>query len=112
CTLWPISCCPLPFLWSGSTSHRAPRSFPTRRSSDLFGDHQAGAVGIQRGLQLLAGADRQRAARAEHGIERGAADLLADRALRDLDRKSTRLNSSHVKTSYAVFCLKEKMTRR
>src|SRR5690606_39503889 len=23
-----------------------------------------------------------------------------------LDRKSTRLNSSHVKTSYAVFCLK------
>src|SRR5690606_41907265 len=26
----------------------------------------------------------------------------------DQDRKSTRLNSSHVKTSYAVFCLKEK----
>src|SRR5690606_41752859 len=25
-----------------------------------------------------------------------------------LDRKSTRLNSSHVKTSYAVFCLKKK----
>src|SRR5690606_41807937 len=25
-----------------------------------------------------------------------------------LDRKSTRLNSSHVKISYAVFCLKEK----
>src|SRR5690606_39385010 len=24
------------------------------------------------------------------------------------DRKSTRLNSSHVKTSYAVFCLKQK----
>src|SRR5690606_41725367 len=24
-----------------------------------------------------------------------------------LDRKSTRLNSSHVKTSYAVFCLKK-----
>src|SRR5690606_41893362 len=24
------------------------------------------------------------------------------------DRKSTRLNSSHVKSSYAVFCLKEK----
>src|SRR5690606_40209883 len=28
------------------------------------------------------------------------------------DRKSTRLNSSHVKTSYAVFCLKKKSTRR
>src|SRR5215475_9874508 len=26
----------------------------------------------------------------------------------DLDRKSTRLNSSHVKISYAVFCLKKK----
>src|SRR5690606_39730418 len=26
----------------------------------------------------------------------------------ELDRKSTRLNSSHVKTSYAVFCLKKK----
>src|SRR5690606_41279577 len=27
---------------------------------------------------------------------------------RRLDRKSTRLNSSHVKISYAVFCLKKK----
>src|SRR5690349_23373832 len=26
------------------------------------------------------------------------------------DRKSTRLNSSHVETSYAVFCLKKKIT--
>src|SRR5690606_40354669 len=26
------------------------------------------------------------------------------------DRKSTRLNSSHVKSSYAVFCLKKKIT--
>src|SRR5690606_40023982 len=29
-----------------------------------------------------------------------------------LDRKSTRLNSSHVKISYAVFCLKKKRTQR
>src|SRR5437660_4540863 len=28
------------------------------------------------------------------------------------DRKSTRLNSSHVAISYAVFCLKKKKTRR
>src|SRR5690606_40563836 len=28
-----------------------------------------------------------------------------------LDRKSTRLNSSHVKISYAVFCLKKKKGR-
>src|SRR5436309_13680202 len=27
---------------------------------------------------------------------------------RSIDRKSTRLNSSHVKISYAVFCLKKK----
>src|SRR5438874_8375212 len=27
------------------------------------------------------------------------------------DRKSTRLNSSHVEISYAVFCLKKKKTR-
>src|SRR5690625_6524056 len=27
------------------------------------------------------------------------------------DRKSTRLNSSHVAISYAVFCLKKKITR-
>src|SRR5690606_42059489 len=30
---------------------------------------------------------------------------------RDRDRKSTRLNSSHVKISYAVFCLKKKIKR-
>src|SRR5690349_23432375 len=40
--------------------------------------------------------------------------LLALRALREradvvcIDRKSTRLNSSHVEISYAVFCLKKK----
>src|SRR5690606_39740172 len=28
------------------------------------------------------------------------------------DRKSTRLNSSHVKISYAVFCLKKKITSK
>src|SRR5688572_31007259 len=43
-------------------------------------------------------------------------DVLADRdqmflfgvGLRILDRKSTRLNSSHSQISYAVFCLKKK----
>src|SRR5436305_10171662 len=29
-----------------------------------------------------------------------------------IDRKSTRLNSSHVRISYAVFCLKKKNTNR
>src|SRR5690625_6721357 len=31
---------------------------------------------------------------------------------KDIDRKSTRLNSSHVASSYAVFCLKRKMNTR
>src|SRR3989442_9819263 len=31
-----------------------------------------------------------------------------DGAYRGTDRKSTRLNSSHVRISYAVFCLKKK----
>src|SRR5690606_34898714 len=34
--------------------------------------------------------------------------LLSIDSLRRRDRKSTRLNSSHVKISYAVFCLKKK----
>src|SRR3712207_8417171 len=29
-------------------------------------------------------------------------------SMKDLDRKSTRLNSSHANISYAVFCLKKK----
>src|SRR5690554_7339498 len=31
---------------------------------------------------------------------------------RGLDRKSTRLNSSHVRISYAVFCLKKKKKKK
>src|SRR5690349_22475650 len=37
-----------------------------------------------------------------------ARQVLLDRAQRLQDRKSTRLNSSHVEISYAVFCLKKK----
>src|SRR3712207_8088581 len=41
----------------------------------------------------------------------GAVGLADDgRQLADLDRKSTRLNSSHANISYAVFCLKKKNT--
>src|SRR5690554_2997767 len=35
-------------------------------------------------------------------------DVLRDRGVSSEDRKSTRLNSSHVRISYAVFCLKKK----
>src|SRR5690625_7017406 len=36
-------------------------------------------------------------------------NLARDRKIEKIDRKSTRLNSSHVATSYAVFCLKKKL---
>src|SRR2546430_11526482 len=41
---------------------------------------------------------------------RAARLLLGRDAVRDVDRKSTRLNSSHSQISYAVFCLKKKKT--
>src|SRR5690606_40652667 len=52
---------------------------------------------------------RRRRGRGRHGPRRvaGPGDPGRRRA-RPLDRKSTRLNSSHVKISYAVFCLKKK----
>src|SRR5207249_10339120 len=39
-----------------------------------------------------------------------AGDRISEREKRD--RKSTRLNSSHVSISYAVFCLKKKRSQR
>src|SRR5256885_9684512 len=38
----------------------------------------------------------------------GADACTGESELRDRDRKSTRLNSSHLVISYAVFCLKKK----
>src|SRR5436305_11220186 len=46
----------------------------------------------------------QRAARAQFRPQAAAVHRTADGE----DRKSTRLNSSHVRISYAVFCLKKK----
>src|SRR2546430_7653720 len=37
---------------------------------------------------------------------------LLDALEKELDRKSTRLNSSHSQISYAVFCLKKKKKKR
>src|SRR2546428_8584711 len=44
------------------------------------------------------------------GLEGGAAGDAAQRVVHPVDRKSTRLNSSHDQISYAVFCLKKKKT--
>src|SRR3712207_8046308 len=38
----------------------------------------------------------------------GEAEVVVEQVHRGLDRKSTRLNSSHANISYAVFCLKKK----
>src|SRR5690554_7177856 len=43
---------------------------------------------------------------APNGLQVGTTVMSGDKAA---DRKSTRLNSSHVRISYAVFCLKKKI---
>src|SRR5256885_7942726 len=73
---------------------RPPRStlFPY---TTLFRSHLLQDVRVEdSGLQNLARAQR---------IERELAKILPEP-----DRKSTRLNSSHLVISYAVFCLKKK----
>src|SRR5437773_8932497 len=50
-------------------------------------------------------------ARRPHGVRAGA-DQPCLPAGGGRDRKSTRLNSSHITISYAVFCLKKKKTNK
>src|SRR3712207_7427379 len=52
------------------------------------------------------GDDARRGRAAPLRLERLLLDALPERG--PPDRKSTRLNSSHANTSYAVFCLKKK----
>src|SRR3712207_8773615 len=72
------------------------------------------AVGRGRGRSAPRGMGERAAVRAgPHGGRRdgacfGAPFLGADGRRRQVDRKSTRLNSSHANISYAVFCLKKK----
>src|SRR5204863_6848139 len=93
--------------------HLDLHSFPTRRSSDLQLDKQ-----VSRGEITIAQIWRDQGfyERAISVIDRalGRLDLPEDsetivRGYFALDRKSTRLNSSHVDISYAVFCLKKKI---
>src|SRR5207247_6233617 len=101
-----------------SRPHRVPRSFPTRRSSDL--DAQLAGQPMLERLDLFAHGARvtDDPARPVEGALafRGETDEAraalhqedAERLLELLDtgrdRKSTRLNSSHEWISYAVFC--------
>src|SRR5256885_12543514 len=87
---------------------RPPRStlFPTRRSSDLVAGDRHGVEHVRRRLLLEPALGHLAAI---HGI--GEGNRQPERVVRELsdrDRKSTRLNSSHLVISYAVFCLKKK----
>src|SRR5207253_9166007 len=93
--------------------HQDQNTFPTRRSSDLDAH---GGIGEVQFLMLdvfpgehplkLAGADVALAACAVFVIDRAFQHPRID--FQPADRKSTRLNSSHVAISYAVLCLKKK----
>src|SRR2546428_9400147 len=96
---------------------RPPRStlFPY---TTLFRSHEPLRVGVREGLQdrlrdLERFLGRVRPAPAQRVGERFTLDErhhVVDEALgvaREVDRKSTRLNSSHDQISYAVFCLKK-----
>src|SRR5207249_10803079 len=91
--------------------------FPTRRSSDLQFNEGAGlqldSLVIDHGATLTRRLDHLNVSVV--ALPLNAVQELATHnevryisADRPLDRKSTRLNSSHVSISYAVFCLKKK----
>src|SRR5690606_40023326 len=98
--------------------HREPHSFPTRRSSDLL-DHPRFRSDFERRYtpsgvtdELVRPESGRRCNTPEHSCcctRRTTPAAIATDSSRvsGTDRKSTRLNSSHVKISYAVFCLKK-----
>src|SRR2546426_2215340 len=91
---------------------RPPRStlFPYTtlfRSADLHGSGHAAADRGDTGGALGQHREQNPDLQLERRGERHAVHALGGRQLRD--RKSTRLNSSHLVISYAVFCLKKKI---
>src|SRR5690625_7090646 len=92
---WRTLLLPLFFFFSCAVHPRDLHSFPTRRSSDLT---RSGAPLGGGGGDVMVQVVR---------LNHASAAEMAER-LEPLDRKSTRLNSSHVAISYAVFCLKKK----
>src|SRR5690625_5764816 len=82
-------------------------SFPTRRSSDLACERGPGPGCGLRG-EGGRGDPQPSDAEAYFHAEGSGAPRRGVRAGPLGDRKSTRLNSSHVAISYAVFCLKKK----
>src|SRR5205814_10228273 len=92
--------------------HSVLHSFPTRRSSDLLRDQlrAAGDDSRLRAAEQLVAAERDQVhSLFEHLRGRRLVLAAAEGGSVERDRKSTRLNSSHLGISYAVFCLKKKM---
>src|SRR5207249_6661074 len=96
--------------------HPYLHSFPTRRSSDLqLQVYGRAAEAFERCARLDDRVARVTAklalARYRDGDLGGAVASVNETLRLDEDRKSTRLNSSHVSISYAVFCLKKKTNK-
>src|SRR5437773_3561322 len=94
-----------------SGDHRDLPSFPTRRSSDLLVEHGDRRLEVGR-YQVGEKSGQLRAGEESLVHDRTTGERTREKA-RELgsrrgDRKSTRLNSSHITISYAVFCLKKK----
>src|SRR5699024_12671939 len=86
-------------------------SFPTRRSSDLPVAVQLVSRGVSPRRERQLGIPLAVAPELAHGSDPHLDRRIVrkDHSARSEDRKSTRLNSSHVSISYAVFCLKKKI---
>src|SRR5699024_12530935 len=78
-------------------------SFPTRRSSDLLAHIGTIFSFVVPPYPELTGMKWSRCWYSDSHTEH-----LLENLFKISDRKSTRLNSSHVSISYAVFCLKKK----
>src|SRR5205085_11765728 len=83
--------------------------FPTRRSSDLRRSRRPSAS--RRGCAFRPVITLVSADSSLQEVRRNVCLCeLNAHPRREVDRKSTRLNSSHSQISYAVFCLKKKKT--
>src|SRR5690606_41529404 len=108
------------FFSSFFLSYRSPLhlpSFPTRRSSDLYHAHSAITLNlflkdIRYRICTTHQSNHPKKPVNFNPAIKHTAFALPIVAIVPLDRKSTRLNSSHVKISYAVFCLKKKKKKK
>src|SRR5690606_41792631 len=104
------SASPLPRFFHCHAHHPVSHCFPTRRSSDLPFPTNILITGPSgTGKEVLAGMIHQLSSSDKKTfIKVNCGAIPAELFESEIDRKSTRLNSSHVKISYAVFCLQKK----